>query len=292
METDYKALFDRITRRYGSVDPEALERVLCPVLIPLNTLDRTATKVPGQKHFRASFSITIEKDYQEVIQRGRTGKFVPRSHLEGAAWREVAKGRILDVNHAQGVAVGEVYIGTGSTKGEMEAALKVLSANDYLEIDQYGAAAKLLSGLVEYYFSKAVRDRGFEARRMPEDIARHVGAYYHYDFAVTRGSEVKRVEVKSLWGTNTHYARLIHSKTKDYPTSSCKFDTQDMFAVSLFLRTGNIRDFAFARSVPKDLQSYGLPWAPKHRNHVHQNPPCVIGDGTWFSSIEEVWNLE
>ena len=111
--------------------------------------------------------------------------------------------------------------------------------------------------------------------------------------------ELKKVEIKSLWGTNTRYARLIHGKSTGndsgksnyYATSSCKFATQDIFAVSLFLRTGDIASFAFARSIPKDVASYGLPRTTQFPDYVNQNPECEIGDGTWFATIEEVWNL-
>lgn len=290
MQIDYKDLFERIAKRYGGIDPQALGRVLCPILIPIHNLDKNIIKLPGQSHYRASFSILIRESWQELMQRGRTGKFVPKQYVNGGAWKEIAKGRIIDVDHEKGIASGEVY--TGGTKTNLEEALAELSNEDYLEIDQYGAAAKVLSGFVEYSLSRIVSEKGYEVRRMPEDVARHLGTYYHYDFEFERGGVIKRVEVKSLWGTNTKYARLIHSKTKGYPTSSCKFDTQDIFAVSLFLRTGNIRDFAFARSVPKDVKPYGLPRASKYPDHVHQNPLCEIGDGTWFDSIDEVWDLD
>lgn len=146
--------------------------------------------------------------------------------------------------------------------------------------------------MVEYSFARIAGESGYKIQRMPEDMARHLGTYYHYDFELERDGIVKRVEVKSLWGTNTKFARLIHSKTKEYLTSSCKFDTQDIFAVSLFLRTGDIRDFAFARSVPNDVKSYGLPRSSKYPEYVNQNPSCEIGDGTWFASIDEVWDLD
>ena len=80
-------------------------------------------------------------------------------------------------------------------------------------------------------------------------------------------------------------------KANYYPTSSCKFATQDLFAVSTFLRSGNIEEFAFARSVPKDKKPYGLPRSRKFPEHVSQNPSCSIGDGTWFGTIDEVWKL-
>lgn len=143
---------------------------------------------------------------------------------------------------------------------------------------------------------------------MPEDMAAHLGAYMNFDFIVEKGGIRKRLEVKSLWGTNTRFARLIHSTTTKpkgspetwteqqklnyYPTSSCKFATQDFFAVGLFLRTGNVSDFAFARSVPRDAgHPYGLPAARKYPDHMGQNPSCSIGDGTWFATLDEVWNL-
>ena len=138
---------------------------------------------------------------------------------------------------------------------------------------------------------EVLKSAGYTVRRMPEDMAQHIGTYLNYDFEVEKNGVRKKVEVKSLWGTNTKFARLIHSKTDGYPTSSCKFATQDFFAVSLFLRTGRIQDFAFARSVPKDIKPYGLPRAGKFPDHVNQNPPCVPGDGTWFGSLGEVWNL-
>lgn len=292
MSMDYETFYRRITRRYGMPEPDALVAVLSPLLIPIHTLDKTITKVLKQTHYRASFTVRVTPECEEVMQRGRTGKFVPRAYAEGTpggTWREIAKGRIIDVDQATGIASGEVY--TGGSKAELEEALKQLAPTDYLEIDQYGAAAKVLSGLVEYLLSSRLKTAGYKVRRMPEDVARHLGAYYDYDFEVEKAGVTKKVEVKSIWGTNTKYARLIHSLSPRYPTSSCKFDTQDIFAVSLFLRTGKLDDFAFARSVPKNEKPYGLPCSSTHKDHVHQNPTCEIGDGTWFGSIEEVWDL-
>lgn len=287
---DYERLFKQLMKRYGGVEAEALVNVLCPVLIPIRGLDKTIVKLRGQSHYRASFTISIEDGWQQLMQRGRTGKFVPKAYVDGGPWREIAKGRIIDVDHQARVASGEVYV--GGPKQELQMALDELSADDHLEIDQYGSAAKVLSGLVEFYLAHQLTNRGYTVRRMPEDMARHLGTYYHYDFEVERDGIVKKIEAKSLWGTDTKYARLIHSKTKEYPTSSCRFDTQGFFAVSLFLRTGNIRNFAFARSVPKDVRPYGLPRASGYPEHVHQNPTCEVGDGTWFASLDEVWGLE
>jgi hypothetical protein len=290
MEIDYKELFRKLTSRYRGADPQALIQVLCPMLVPIHRLDKEMFKVPGENHYRATFWVVIDESNQELVIRGRTGKFVPKEYTRGGIWREIAKGRIIEVDPEESLATGEVY--TGGTKKQLVEALDELSEDDYLEIDQYGAAAKVLSGLVEYSFARIVRESGYKVTRMPEDMAKHLGTYYHYDFELERDDAIKRVEVKSLWGTNTKYARLIHSKTKEYLTSSCKFETQDIFAVNLFLRTGDIRDFAFARSVPIDVKPYGLPRSSKYPEYVHQNPPCEIGDGTWFASIDEVWDLE
>ena len=289
MAIDYKALFERLTKRYGGATPEAMESILCPVLIPIRTLDKAIFKVPGQPHWRASFTIGIDEECEELIVPGRTGKFVPNSYQGGGGWKEIAKGRILKIDQPTKMAEGEVYC--GGQKKDLQKALDELSAQDFLEIDQYGASAKVLSGLVEYSLVEVLKSAGYTVRRMPEDMAQHIGTYLNYDFEVQKNGVRKKVEVKSLWGTNTKFARLIHSKTDGYPTSSCKFATQDFFAVSLFLRTGRIQDFAFARSVPKDVKPYGLPRAEKFPAHVNQNPTCALNDGTWFGSLDEVWNL-
>ena len=305
------AAMEKLTRRYAT-EPEALIAVLCPLLVPIRTLDKTIFVVEGQKHARASFTVSVNEENMGALVRGRTGKFVPAAYGAGEpGWREIAKGRIIEINEATRIAEGEVYLGFGGSakkdKALLQAALDQLSDHDFLEIDQYGAAAKTLSGLTEYYLVEYLKSRGFQVFRMPEDMAAHLGHYMNFDFLIKRDGVEKRLEVKSLWGTNTKFARLIHSlttkpkgdpatwsesdKANYYPTSSCKFVTQDFFAVSLFLRTGNIREFAFARSVPADVQPHGLPHAHNYPDHVGQNPSCQIGDGVWFATIDEVWNL-
>lgn len=284
----YESMFKEIMKRYGGVEPKAVQAILSPLLIPIRDLNRQIFKIEGQSHYRASFNVNVTPETEQVLVRGRTGKFVPSGYVDGGPWREIAKGRIIEVSN--GIALGEVY--TGGSRIQLELALNELTEKDYFEVDQYGTAAKVLSGLAEYYLAKHAIEAGYSVRRMPEDMARHLGTYPNYDFEFTKNGVTKRVEVKSLWGTDTRYARLIHSKTKGYKTSSCKFFTQDIFAVSLFLRKGNIRDFAFARSVPVDVKPYGLPRSTEDPEYVHQNPPCEIGNGTWFASLDEVWDLE
>jgi len=286
----YEELFKRITKRYGDISPDALESILTPILIPIHSLNKEIIKTKGQSHHHASFSIEIKDEWYTLMKRGRTGKFIPKTFDDGGAWKEICKGRITDVDYSSNIAFGEVYV--GSRKNDLEDALKELTNNDFLEIDQYGASAKIVSGLAEYYLVQIAKNSGYKVRRMPEDTARHLGAYYNYDFEFEKNGITKKIEVKSLWGTNTEYARLIHSLSPNHPTSSCKFETQDIFAVSLFLRTGNIQDFAFARSVSIVDKSYGLPFAEKYPNHVNQNPICKIGNGSWFPSIDDVWDLE
>lgn len=75
-----------------------------------------------------------------------------------------------------------------------------------------------------------------------------------------------------------------------YPTSSCKFSTQDIFAVNLFLRTGKITDFAFAKSISIANDPHGLQYAEEYPDHVNQNPICKVDNRTWFSTIDEVWD--
>lgn len=286
--TDYAALFRTLTRRYGDLKPEALIKVLCPLHVKMNSVDRTVFRLDDQNHWRASFDILLTPDNEEIIVVGRTGKFVPAAHVEaGAPWKEIVKGRIIEVDTVHGLAKGEIYV--GSKKADLVAALKLLDEGDYLEIDQYGAAAKVLSALAESELAENLRELGFQVRRMPEDRAKHLGIYPNYDFEVSRDGVTRKIEVKSLWGTDTSFARLIHSTGRDYPTSSCKFETQDYFAVSLFLRTGNLGDFAFARSVSSADDPDGLPPAGKYPAHVNQNPRCTVDNKTWFSSLEDVW---
>ena len=296
-----------LTRRY-SADPQALIAVLCPLLVPIHTLDKTIRILPGQTHARATFTAQLTEETYSVLVRGRTGKFVPAGYGNGEpGWREIAKGRITDVDEDAGTAEGEVYLGFGGGEASLAEAIAQLSANDFLEIDQYGVSAKALSGLTEYYLMHDLKARGYRVLRMPEDMASHLGAYMNFDFVIEKNGLSRRLEVKSLWGTDTKFARLIHSmttrpkgdpdtwtmqqKASYYPTSSCKFATQDFFAVSLFLRTGNIAEFAFACSVPRDEQPHGLPRARRYPEHMSQNPSCRVGDGTWFATLDEVWNL-
>lgn len=299
---------DALLRRYKGATLESLVAVLCPLLIPVRTLDKDVFKLEGQNHYRASFTVALNDDNRAVLQRGRTGKFIPGGfgNDPNVIWREIAKGRIVEIDGANGIALGEVY--TGGSRERLEGSLQELEETDLLEVDQYGASAKVLSGLEEYQLVELAQGAGYTVRRMPEDMARHLGAYPNFDFELERDGETRRIEVKSVWGTNTECARLIHSKTTRpagpeaqwtddqrrnyYATSSCKFETQDIFAVSLFLRTGNIREFAFARSVPRGENApHGLPRVENYPEHVHQNPSCHIGDGTWFRTIDEVWNL-
>jgi len=298
-----------LARRYSGATPESLFAVLCPLLIPIDSIDQRIHKLAGQSHYRASFTVRLTSENDTVLQRGRTGKFVPRAYvIESGVWREICKGRIVEVDEAAAIAHGEIYLGTTNTRAALERALSELQLSDFLEVDQYGASAKVLSGLAEYFLVERAKAEGYRVRRMPEDMARHLGCYANYDFEFEKSGRRRKVEAKSIWGTNTACARLIHSTTTRprgpesdwtedqrrnyYPTSSCKFATQDIFAVSLFLRTGNIRDFAYARCVPVDVKPYGLPRCEGYPEHVSQNPPCEIGNGSWFASMDEVWNLE
>lgn len=305
-----------LTRRYQTT-PEALIAVLCPLLVVIQSIDKEIFIASKTRHVRASFTVKLNDENRNVLSIGRTGKFVPAGYgvKEGseAGWREIAKGRIILVDPGNEVAHGEIYMGFGGAgaknKSILQAALDQLTVDCFLEIDQYGVAAKALSELTEYYLVEHLKKHDYGVVRMPEDMAAHLGAYANYDFQVHRGTVRKRLEVKSLWGTNTKFARLIHSITTPpkipedewtdrqqanyYPTSSCKFATQDFFAVSLFLRTGKIEEFAFARSVPRSpTKPYGLPPVEGYPGHVNQNPSCVIGDGVWFSTIDEVWGLK
>lgn len=195
------------------------------------------------------------------------------------------------------VAIAELFSKTGR-KSDLNKCLNDVKIGDCMEIDNYGLSANLTSALAELSFSEIAKSKGFEVLRMPEDIAKHLMGdcgYYNYDFEIIKNGITKKVEVKSLWGTNTDMARLIHSKTKEYETSSCKFETQDIFAVNLYLRTGKINDFAYAISEYEGNHPNGLPCAKKDKvlltGYVHQNPILEIGNGIWFSDLCEIWEI-
>jgi hypothetical protein len=148
-----------------------------------------------------------------VLVRGRTGKFVPAGYGSGEpGWREIAKGRITIVDSNAGTAEGEVYLGFVGDEASLAEAIAQLSADDFLEIDQYGISAKALSGLTEYYLVRDLKTRGYRVLRMP-DMAGHLGSYKNFDFVLEKDGLSRSLEVKSLWGTNTKFARLIHSLT-------------------------------------------------------------------------------
>ena len=174
---------NNLLRRYSGATLESLIAVLCPLLIPIRTLDKIVYKVQGQNHYRASFTVALDDENRSVLQRGRTGKFIPGGlGVEvGVIWREIAKGRIIEVDVNNGIASGEVY--TGSSRQHLEGVLEELEETDLLEIDQYGASAKVLSGLAEYQLVEMAQNAGYTVRRMPEDMARHLGAYPNFDFA-------------------------------------------------------------------------------------------------------------
>ena len=289
---NYEQLFDALCKRYHGMTADSLKHILCPMLVPISQIDKKIFKVQGQQHWRASFEITISDDNSELMTKGRTGKFVPKNYVEGnGIWNEIAKGRIIKVDRNNRIAYGEIYIGK-SKKSDLKTALDKLTVDDYLEIDQYGASAKILSALVEHNLAELAKKAGYHVTRMPEDCAKHIGEYYNYDFEFSKNGITKKIEVKSLWGTDTQFARLIHSKSDSHLTSSCKFETQDIFAVSLFLRTGNSMDFAFAKSISRnDDPIHGLPHATDFPDYVTQNPLCEIDNKIWFDSIDEVWDI-
>lgn len=155
--------FRELMRRYTGSTPEAFIDVLCPMLISILTIDKEIKKFSGQNHYRASFSVQITEQNKGILCRGCTGKFVPGIFASGGTWREIAKGRIIEVAAATSTAFGEIY--TGGSRADLEKALSELSLDDLLEVDQYGAAAKVLSGLAEHSLVKRLADRGLHGQK-------------------------------------------------------------------------------------------------------------------------------
>lgn len=278
--------------RYGGATPELLSRVLTPYRLRLVNISI------ADDRRSATFVAELPHDAWTTFEEGTTGKVVPRAHVEDAAgWREIVKARILKCDREY--ARGELYF---NQPRRFAAALQVVRVGDYLEVDPFGVSSKIESALCEAAFFVSAEAMGFDVTRMPENVAMHVGTQEYFDFRLEREGKTYRIEQKSLWGTDTRKARLIHTVSSGgtgknsarddrqvWTTSSCRFGDQDIFAVSLWLRTGRVTDFAFAVSVSdQEHTDWGLPLVPKHPLHVTQNPP--ISDppvGAWTLDLHE-----
>lgn len=256
-----------------------LVRVLTPYRLKIVKIDVTNGRRGATS---AKFIAEVPSDVWSTFEPGITGKVVSRAHVEGREpFRELIKGRILGCE--PGLAKGELYF----DPARFPAAIVAVHPGDFLEIDPFGVTSKIESALCEAAFFTEARRSGFHVTRMPENVAKHVGTQNYHDFRLERDNQVYRVELKSLWGTDTTKARLIHTVSRSgggknsarddrqtWNTSSCRFQDQDLFAVSLWLRTGRITEFAYALSVANDEHpQWGLPKVPKHPTHVTQNPP-------------------
>jgi len=91
------------------------------------------------------------------------------------------------------------------------------------------------------------------------------------------------------------FCPVIHSTTKKpkgdpsnwtpqqvanyYPTSSCKFTTQDVLRSHVLAKAGILANLHSHARSQKTKKPFGLPRARKVPDHVGQNPSCDIGDG-------------
>lgn len=304
-------LVKELLRRYRGSTFEMLHQALIPMRIPIKDIKNT------------QFWAEYPTDTAHIVP-GKTGKLIPKGFINGSkSWKELVKGRITELEDED--ISGELYM---MRKSALKKGLEEIRAGDLFEIDCFGVTSKLESALTEAAFAKVAEEEGYYVKRMPENIAIHVKpklaeylensglphfvleilrkderakGWPNFDFLIEKHGIIRRVEVKSLWGTDTSKARLIHSVGGRWVTSSCRFEDQDIFAVNLWLRTGNIKDLAFARSVLKDdAHPFGLPAATRRSkdgrklllpDYVNQNPDCQVGNGSWFSSLDEVWQL-
>lgn len=286
---NYENLVKNILKRYQGMSEDAFKNIFCPTLIPIYKIVNNVFLMPGQQHWRASFQIEIKEEYSELIAEGREGTFVPAAYVEKEGeWKNLAKGRIINVDRENKIAYGEILF--GNTKEELEAALENLKEEDYLEIEEYGISEKITTALVEYNLVELAKKGGYQVKKLPKVRGKAADAPDEYPFEFTKDGVTKRIQVKSLWMEDPRYARLIHPKSNRYLTSSCKFDAQDIFAVSLYPRTGNTMDFAFAKSISKAQDPvHGLEEARGFAGFVTQNPECEIDNTVWFDSIDGVW---
>lgn len=286
-------LYEYLSLKYGDISPDDVNKICIPNYLEIIEIDPKVEKRGSA--FTATIKMRASDD--EAIIRGQTGKIVPSEFVSGISnWKELGKARIHECNG--NIIIAELFSKTGR-KSDLVNALDEIKVGDCMEVDNFGLSANLTSALSELAFEGIVKSQGFHTLRMPEDLAAHLmegTGYFNYDFLVSKNGVQKRVEVKSLWGTNTDKARLIHARGRNYETSSCKFRSQDIFAVSLWLKTGNIMDFAYAISKYQGDHQNGLPCATKKGggdlvDYVHQNPDVIIGNGIWFDNFEDVWEI-
>ena len=288
---NYELLVKNILKRYQGMSEEAFRAILCPTLIPIKKIVNNVFLMPGQQHWRASFQIEIKEEYADLITETREGIFVPSSYALGEGeWKNLAKGRIINVDSENHTAYGEILF--GNTKEELEEALQRLSEEDYFEIEEYGISEKITASLIEYNLAELAKKEGYTVTKLPNMRGKAADSPDEYPFEFTKDGVTKRIQVKSLWAQDTRYARLIHPKSNRYLTSSCKFDAQDIFAVSLYPRTGNTMDFAFAKSISKTQDPlHGLEEARGFAGFVTQNPECEIDQVVWFDTLDGVWSI-
>jgi len=284
-----------LLRRFGGATAEMLNRVLTPYRLRIIEIAEIKQGQKTKRRFRAE----VPGDVWTAFEQGTTGKVVPKTYVEGnSSWREIVKARIL--NSFPAYVEGELYF----SGPRLQAALAEVRTGDYLEIDPFGVTSKIESALAEAAFFREAEGQGFSVIRMPENVAMHIGTQSYYDFRLQKDRKEYRVELKSLWGTDTTKARLIHTVSREggagknkarkdrqvWRTSSCRFRDQDIFAVSMWLRTGRITDFAYALSVQSDKhRTWGLPKVPKYPEHVTQNPSVPDPpSGVWTSDLLEV----
>lgn len=284
-------IINTILNRYRGMTREAFQAIFCPTLIPVYKIVKNVFLMPGQQHFRASFQIQIKEEYADLIMENREGVFVSSAYAKGEAeWKNLAKGRIINVDRENGIAYGEILF--GNTKEELEEALEHVSEEDYFEIEEYGISDKITAALIEYNLVELAKESGYEVTKWPESGGKALELTEGCFISLTKNGVTKRIRLKSLWGENPKYARLIHLKSNRYLTGNCKFDDQDIFAVSLSLRTGNTKDFAFVKSVSNKQDSvHGLPEATGFPGFITQNPECVVDNVVWFDNLDDVWKI-
>ena len=291
-------ILDELLRRFSGATPEMLRRVLSPYRLSITSIDQTVQKSAGGREF-VTFEASVPTDVWSTLEAGVSGKVVPHEFVHASgSWREIVKARIYTC--ANGKATGELHL---AGAGRFTAALAVVKLGDVIEIDPFGVTSKIESALTEAAFFQIATDAAWSVTRMPENVAMLLGTQNYHDFRLEKGAEVVRIELKSLWGTDTTQCRLIHTKSREgntgknakredrqeWRTSSCRFEDQDIFAVSMWLRTGRIVDFAYALSVPTAIDAaLGLKATKAYPEHVVQN--IAIADppsGAWTTKLEE-----
>jgi hypothetical protein len=82
-----------LARRFKGATPEMINRVLTPYRFPITKIGSEVKR--AKSHQYVEFEASIPSDVWSEIEKGSSGKVVPREFIQGkASWKELLKARV------------------------------------------------------------------------------------------------------------------------------------------------------------------------------------------------------